>query len=192
MQSQISLISSAIQECVLTYPNQDASLTATQQLNPPYPINPYDTYFASSTPARASSTDQNAVFGIRCPGNPGGAGATRMNHAKIFGGTSGKFLPPPPNLFTDWQYYEGADGVFIYIATTRTDAYIATALDKLNAKYAKCEAEHIDATGGVKNLSSDTIGGAAGVRTCPNGSRCFRYWIIQKATAVNADSGCPD
>ena len=187
--SQVSLITSTIQECVLTYPDQDSSLTTTEQKNPPYPINPKDTYFSSSTPAAASS---NAVVNIRCPGNPGGTGAARKNHAKLFGSTSGKFLPPAPNLMNDWEYYEGADGVFFFLSTSKTDPYIASAFTKLDAKYSKCEADVIDATAGAVNLSSDNIGAAGGVRTCPAGSRCFRYWMVMKSTAVGVDSGCPD
>jgi hypothetical protein len=187
--SQISLISSTIQECVLSYPDQDSSLTATEQKNPPYPINPRDSYFASSTPATAAN---NSALNIRCPGNPGGTGATRKNHAKMFGGNSGKFLPPAPNLFQDWEYYNGADGVFIVTGTNKTDAYLASALAKLDAKYAKCESDVIDATGSAVNLSSDTVGGASGVRQCASGYRCFRYWIVQKPTAVGAETGCPD
>ncbi len=191
LQSQISLISSTIQECVLSYPDQDSELTSTQQKNAPYPINPMDPYYTtqSATPAVATS---NAASGIRCPGNPGGTGPTNQNHAKMFGGSSGKFLPPAPNLFGDWEYYSGADGVFIFISTNKTDSYITSALTKLNAKYSKCEADWQDATSGAVNLSSDTIGGAAAVRKCASGYKCFRYWIIQKATAVNADAGCPD
>ena len=187
MQSQISFISSAVQECVINYPNQDSALTTTQQKNAPYPINPNDPYFASSTPATAANGN---VENIRCPGNPGGAGATSKNHAKIFGGSSGKFLPPPPNLMDAWVYYNGADGVFIYTSTTKTDAYITAALTKLDAKYSPCEADVIDASSAAVNMSTDTTPGASGVRQCASGARCFRFWIIRKPTAVPAVTAC--
>lgn len=190
--SQVSLISSSLQECVLTYPDQDSSLTSTQQKNAPYPIQPADTYFATSTPA---ADPNNGVQYIRCPGNPGGTGLTRKNHARIFGGSSGKFLPPPPNLFTAWEYYNGNDGIFFFTGTSKTDAFIASALTKLDAKYSKCEADVIDATGGAVTLTSDVMPSGGAVRTCPAGSRCFRYWIVQKATPsqqYGKDTGCPD
>lgn len=187
--SQVSLISSSIQECVLSYPDQDSSLTSTQQKNAPYPIQPADTYFSTSTPAAAAN---NNLQNIRCPGNPGGTGLTRKNHALIFGGSSGKFLPPPPNLFTAWEYYNGDDGIFFFTSTNKSDSYITSALTKLNAKYSKCEADVIDATASPVNLSSDTTSGASGVRTCPSGYKCFRYWIIHKTSSVAKEAGCPE
>lgn len=189
LQGQIGLINSAIQECVLNYPNQDSELTATQQKNAPYPINPNDPYYTSQSADPVVAANSNAEF-IRCPGNPGGSGPTNQNHARIFGGTSGKFLPPPPNLFNAWDYYNGADGVFIMISSSKTDAYIGTALTKLDAKYAACEAEYIDATSSTVNLSNDTTPGAGSNRTCPSGNRCFRYWIIRKTTAIPVDATC--
>lgn len=190
MQSQISLVANAIDECVLTYPNQDSELTTTQQKNPPYPINPKDPYFTAQSAVPVVATVQDAS-GIRCPGNPGGSGATNQNHALIFGGSSGKFLPPPPNLMKPWQYYNGADGVFIFTSTDRSDAYLSTALTKLDSKYASCQTEMIDATGGAVTMSSDTVPGDSAAKSCPAGSLCFRYWIIQKSTMLPAVTGCP-
>ena len=190
MQSQISLISNAIDECTLTYPNQDSELTTTQQKNAPYPINPKDPYFTSQSAVPTVATTQDAS-GIRCPGNPGGTGATNQNHALIFGGSSGKFLPPPPNQMTAWQYYNGADGVFIYTSSNRTDAFISNALTKLDAKYSPCQADVIDASSANVNMSTDTVPGDSSVKRCPSGSKCFRYWLIQKSTMVPAVSGCP-
>ncbi|PZP53989.1 MAG: hypothetical protein DI586_10440 [Micavibrio aeruginosavorus] len=187
--SQISLISSTIQECVLTYPDQDSSLTTTEQKNSPYPINPKDAYFSTSTPAASAD---NSVRYIRCPGNPGGTGATRKNHALLFGSSSGRSLPPPPNLFGEWEYYNGADGIFFFTSTSKTDSYIASALTKLDAKYSKCEADIIDATASDVNISSDTTGGATAVRKCLSGNRCFRYWVVHKSTSVAKEAGCPD
>ena len=182
MQSQISLISSAIDECVLTYPNQDAGLTSTQQPNPPYPIRPNDTYFSTSTPGVAASS---LVSFIRCPGNPGGSSSTSKNHALIFGGTSGKFLPPPPNLLGGWAYYTGNDGIFILTGTSMTDSYIKSTFMKLDEKYSPDQADCIDATSGAVSLASDLSGWQ-----CPANNRCFRYWIIRRPTAIPANSNC--
>ena len=185
--NQASLIQSTIQECVLIYPAEDSGLTSTEQNNSPYPINPDDTYFDtnSATPG-SNAQDDNDVADIRCPGNPGGSDAS---HALLFSGSSGKFLPPSPNLFNDWVYYNGADGVFFFIETDKSDPYLETALEKLDEKFAECEADVIDATGGVVNLSSDTVGNASGVRTCPDGSRCFRVWMILQTGTGHGDAG---
>lgn len=188
---QIGLISAALSECVLSHPNQDSELTATEQKNAPYPINPADSYFDTQN-ADPGSDANNNVANIRCPGNPGGDGSNNQDHARIFGGSSGKFMPPHPALFGDWDYYNGADGVAITIASDKTDPYIADALAKLNDKYAQCEAEIIDRRSlGALNITSDTIG-AAGPRQCGAGEICFRYWIILKPTAIHQDSpDCP-
>ncbi len=190
IESQVGFVSSTIQECVLSYADQDSELTVTQQRNTPYPINPRDPYFNAQSATPGSAANNNVEF-IRCPGNPGGSGSTNQNHARMFGSTSGKFLPPPPNLFTPWQYYNGTDGVFVFTSTDKTDAYLQAALARLNDNYSPCEAEAINATGGVVNLSTDTTPGDSGVRTCPAGSRCFRYWIILKAGAAHTEAGCP-
>lgn len=189
--SQIGFVSSAIQECTLAYPNQENGLTTTQQKNAPFPINPKDTYYTTASATPGPAANQN-VEGVRCPGNPGGSAAGKQNHAAIFGATSGKFFPPPPGLFGPWEYYNGADGVYISIATNKTDPFIATALAKLDDRFSECEADVIDATAALVNMSSDTVPGDAGVKTCPSGSRCFRYWLILKpATSLHGDgAGC--
>src|SRR5688572_18111001 len=94
LNSQISFITSAVQECVLSYPQGDNALANTT--NVPFPINPTSTYL--SGPAA-----NNNVANVRCPGNPGNSNV----HSVIFGGSSGKFMPPPPNLFNAWNYYNG-------------------------------------------------------------------------------------
>lgn len=188
---QISFISSAISECVLEHPDQDAGLTTTQQKNAPYPINPVDPYFTAQSATIGSDTD-NTVKNLRCPGNPGGSGSNKQNHARIFGGSSGKFLPPPPALFTDWTYYNGADGIYIMTTTDKTDPFITSSMSKLDAKYSNCEGEVIDRRGqSDKIITSDTTPGDSAARKCPAGSLCFRYWIILKGTAIHGDSSCP-
>jgi hypothetical protein len=107
---------------------------------------------------------------------------TTPNHQAIFANTSGKFLPPPPALFGDWKWYNGTDGVFFWIESTKTDAYIKTAMEKLDTTFAQCEADVINASGGAVDLDSDTT------LSCPSGSSCFRVFIIRNASAVPA---CP-
>lgn len=188
---QVSFITSSISECVLSHPDQDSELTTTEQKNAPYPINPMDPYFDTQSATPASDVDDK-VTNIRCPGNPGGSGPTNQNHARIFGGASGKFLPPAPALFTDWTYYNGADGIYIMTTSSKTDPFISSALTKLDAKYSNCESEVIDRrSAAALSITTDTTPGDSGVRTCAAGSICFRYWVVLKATAIHQDASCP-
>ena len=182
LKSQIAFIRSSIQECVLNYPSGESGLVGSH--NFPYPINPSSTYLTSP-----SANDELA--NIRCPGNPG----IGTDHANIFGGNSGKFLPPIPKLFEKWEYYSGADGVFFYTSTDKTDAFLQTAMQKLDDQFSECETDIIDASGGDIEL----ISAAAGDPICPDGSTCFRLWVITQGSAVyNGDTdgeelaaGCP-
>lgn len=188
---QISFISSAISECILSHPDQDSELTTTEQKNAPYPINPKDPYFTSQASTILSDPDNSAKY-IRCPGNPGGSSVVNQNHARIFGGSSGKFIPPAPAMFEDWTYYNGADGIYLMLATNKTDPFITSSMEKLDAKYSECETEVIDRRSlGALSITSDTTPGDGGVRTCAAGYLCFRYWISLKATAIHQDAGCP-
>ena len=174
LKSQINLIRSSVQECVLTYPEGDAGPDGNTGLRSPvtpnysYPINPSSAYFtAPATPAA-----DDGVENIRCPGNPGNS----KLHASIFGGTSGKFLPPAPSLFQNWTYYSGVDGVFFFISTNKTDPYLAAALEKLDDQFSECEADIINnsAGSGGMDLTTDGTTGPA----CPASSRCLRVWMI--------------
>ncbi len=167
--SQANFVLSAIQECTLTYPAGDSGLSGS--INIPYPINPDSVYLLNPT-----STNNNDVSYLRCPGNPGASN----NHAKIFGGTSGKFMPPPPKLFENWQYYNGADGVFFYTRTAMTDSFLATALAKLDEQFSECEADVIK---GAYNMT--TLGGSG--PACPANNLCFRVWLITRASARYQD-----
>ena len=186
LKSQIEFLRSSIQECVLSYPAGDRGPNGNDGLqgttNTPYPINPTSTYLAS--PAA-----NNEIQNIKCPGNPGNS----TDHANVFGGTSGKFAPPPPDLFEAWEYYNGSDGVFFFNKTDKTDAFLQTAMTKLDDNYSECQADVIDATAADVELTS-----AAGVSDpkCLSGNSCFRLWmIIQPSAVYNGDtdgeeSGC--
>ncbi len=171
LNSQINFIRSAIEECVLTYPGGDSvAIGASAQVNNPYPIQPDEPFFTAQAVTPGSSGD-NLVKDIRCPGNPG----DDADHELIFLGTSGKFLPPAPNYFNDWQYYNGAGGVFFWTETSFSDAFISTAMQKVADQYNECESDIIDATGGVVDIASE----GAGVRdvNCANGATCLRIWM---------------
>ena len=188
LQGQIDSIRSAIQECVLLYPNGDATINTAPAGSDPnpyvkYPINPDSTHFTSATPARAGNRQ---VRNMRCPGNP--TTANPYDHAVIFSGGSGKFLGPPPDLFDEWQIYNGEDGVFFWTETDKTDAFITAALQKLDEKFSECEADLIDtsdAPAGAKDLDSNSL------LTCPANHLCFRVWVIQN-TATNVFNGDAD
>jgi len=185
LNTQINFIRSAIQECVLTYPQGDTTMppdpvgssTGSQPVRP-YPLVPFNSYLASPTAGTTLLQD------IRCPGNPGNSN----NHAKIFSGASGKFLPRPPRGFGDWAYHNDTDGVFFWIATARTDAYIDTAFQKLDAQFTKCETQYIDATSGVVLLRSD----ADPNWRCLLGARCFVVRMVTTGTTIYpGEVGCP-
>ncbi|MGB0719342.1 MAG: hypothetical protein ACPGRX_02655, partial [Bdellovibrionales bacterium] len=162
---QVDTIRSAIQECVLLYPQGDSTISETGY-NKPYPLNPDSTHLPTSGGYRASDKE---LSNIRCPGDNDGSAD---QHAAIFSGKSGKFLPPPPDLFEDWQYYNGPDGVFFWTETSKSDAFIASAMAKLDEKYGDCESDIIDASSGAEDLDN------AGTVECTSGSLCFRYWMI--------------
>jgi type II secretory pathway pseudopilin PulG len=187
LNSQIGFIRSAIQECVLTYPEGADDLAGTS--NVPYPINPDSAYF---TAPAAPAANRN-VSNIRCPGNDQGH---VKSHGAVFAGNSGKFLPPAPKLFNDWVYYNGVDGVFFYTSTNKTDAFLTTALTKLDDQYSECEADVINnsASGSTLDITS---AGASGPN-CAANSYCFRVWVIAQTsniypgdTPVADEAACP-
>lgn len=166
--SQADFIRSAIQECAVLYPGGDADTLPPNpvfQHNNPFPLDPRATYL--TTPVAAG--DAPLVRDIRCPGNPGDG---NPNHQAIFSGKSGKFLPPPPGMFDEWEWYNGPDGVFFWTKTTNTDAYINTALTKLNEQFGDCEADLIHTAGTPFNMDG------AGDVECPANAYCFRVWMI--------------
>ena len=182
VQGQIDVIRAAIQECVLIYPNGDDTI-AIAGYNKPYPLQPDSTHLDAAY--RAALGNKN-VSEIRCPGNNDGAAD---EHLPVFSGGAGKFLPPPPDLFDPWQYYNGVDGVFYWIETDKTDAFVTSALQKLDAKFSTCEADVTVAGGTAENLDSATTTGI----DCPANHTCFRVWMKSNAATqalVNVDTGC--
>lgn len=170
LKAQADFIRTAIQECILIYPGGDQSTPGKVLGNHPYPVNPSSTYLTD----QASS---DAVRHVRCPGNPG----TSTDHSAIFGVKTGKALPPPPNLFEDWHYYNGKDGVFYYTRTAKSDAFLKTALERLDEEFSECEADIIDASAAAVAMTS-----VSGGITCPNKNLCFRVWMIARSSAEDA------
>jgi type II secretory pathway pseudopilin PulG len=178
LKSQANLILSTIDECILVYPQGDsalAGLTVVGQHSPksPYPLMPNNNYLASPL---SSSLAKD----VRCPGNPGNSN----DHKPIFGGTSGRFLPPAPKLVQDWQYYNHDDGVMIYTVSDKTDAYIEAAFKEVDESYSACQAQYIDARAGDVTFAYG--------RTCWAGTQCLRIWISPTASATyNGEANCP-
>lgn len=195
LQSQVEFIRSSVQECVAMHFKGDATIDNGPTGTDPgatkrFPINPNSNHYTTAT---VGPSGDRLVSKLRCPGNPGdqmgetvASPGNAVNHELIFNAAAGKFLPPPPDLFEDWQWYNGDDGVFFWIQTNKSDAFIQTALEKLDAKYAECEADVIDARTAAKALDS------AGVPLdCPNTYTCFRLWITAN-TATNVYNGDTD
>jgi len=190
---QINTIRSAIQECVLSYPDGDTTIDTSGSGTDVdavrrYPIKPNSTHF---TGADLGPTSGRLVSDLRCPGDQDGADPN--DHDMIFGGASGKFLPPPPDLFDPWQYYNGTDGVYFWTETDKSDAYILSALEKIDEVFSECEADVV--TGGVSGVDLDSASTAE--TTCPANHVCFRVRMTTTASAeYNGDtdldeSGCP-
>ncbi|MGZ9109085.1 MAG: hypothetical protein ACXW4B_09725 [Micavibrio sp.] len=193
LESQIEFIRTNVQECVVLHSGGDSGIDHTTGAPPlaysigankAFPLDP------RSTRLTTPSTEPNAlVRELRCPGNPGDDPVTQTpnpNHQPIFAGSSGKFMPPPPALFGEWQWYNGLDGVFFWIASDNTDAYITTALDKLDDQFGECEADVITAGGSAVALDN-----AADV-LCPANSTCFRLWMItHTASTIDPDPSEP-
>lgn len=195
MQGHVDTIRSAIQECVLSYPRGDVCINngtptycTTSSITDPgarrnYPLNPNSAHFTNATPGPSGD---RLVTNLRCPGDNGGNNADHDDHDAIFGGSTGKFLPPPPDLFDPWQYYNGTDGVYFWTETDKTDAFILSALEKLDDNFSECEADVIDASGGAVALDS----AATPLTQCPSGHVCFRVRLItnEPDAEYNGDS----
>lgn len=188
VQGQVDIIRSAVQECVLSYPEGDGAIDTTGGGTDPgardnYPINPDSDHYIGSTDGQSGD---RLVRNLRCPGNNTGVQAN--DHELLFGGMSGKYLQPAPDLFSDWQYYNGTDGIYFWTETSKSDAFLNTALTKLDDKFSECEADVIDATAAAVNM--DSAGPPADTQ-CPSGSLCFRVWLIAN-TATNVYAGDTD
>lgn len=179
LSSQIRVIRSAIQDCVLRFPQGDQADIAQANYNDPYPLNPTSNEF--STPAGNDNVEH-----LRCPGTSGAAG--NDDYRQIFTGSGefSGFLPSAPDLMSDWTYFNGdatiqglqLDGVFIQINSTRSDPFIAEAMEKVDNLMASCEVDYLVGTGS---------------NSCPNNTQCLRYWIIRgpNTAATGGPNACP-
>ncbi len=170
---QLNMIKSAIQDCILQYPEGERDYTP-PAAHSPFPLDADDTHQISPAP-----NGNKLASAIRCPGNPGDS----ANYQPLFGGASNRFLSATPEVLDDWVYRNGTNmsvdgdtvnGVYFLIKSNKTDPYIAEAFQKLDQKYTQCEVDYIDST------SSSAAG-------CPSGYKCLRVWMKR----VSSSTACP-
>ena len=106
LQGQVDTLRSAVQECLLTYPAGDSTIDNSgsgtdEGANKRYPIKPNSTHYDGPPAAAIGKTAGRLASDIRCPGDQNGANPN--DHDLIFGGSSGKYFPPPPDLFDPWS-----------------------------------------------------------------------------------------
>ena len=180
--SQADFIRTNVQECVVLYGGGDSGIDhKTTGDNPGankrFPLDPRSTYLTDP-----STESEALVKELRCPGNPGDSPVPpytpNPDHEPIFSGNSGKFMPPPPALFGEWQWYNGLDGVFFWISSNKTDAYIESALEKLDEQFGHCEADVV-----ISGTTATDLTNAGDVK-CPANSACFIMWMITNKTAA--------
>jgi hypothetical protein len=175
LNSQSRVIRSGIQDCILRYPQGDDAITETGYIDP-YPLMP------SSDDAQYTSYDSgttNFMVDIRCPG---------AGYTKVFGESLSGFLPPKPNLLSQWRYFnydtpsrQGLpfEGVFFEITSDKSDPFIGESMAKVDTLYSACEVDY-------------TIGD--GTNGCFDGHQCLRFWIIRRSGGPTADGSpneCP-
>ncbi len=187
VEAQVNMIRSALQECVLAYPKGDQGITASGDepgADDRFPIKASSDYYSGST---LGAETGRFVRDLRCPGNNNGPNPN--DHAPIFTGASGKFMPPPPDLFTDWEYYNGTDGVFFWTSTDKSDSFLESALEKLDDKFAECEADVIVSGGSATDLDSTAESGVE----CAANHTCFRIYLLAQDSAAgpHQDTDCP-
>lgn len=170
LNGQVQMVRASIQDCILQYPEGDSAINvAGYHAN--YPLEPDSTYFPTSPAIRAA--DKN-VAGLRCPGNNPG-GVNQSHHELIFGGSTGRFMPAVPALFGPWTYRNTTNttidgvaftGVFFQITTTNSDAYLAEAMQKVDAQFTQCEADYVEGDGS---------------NGCAASTKCLRIWVKRVA-----------
>lgn len=169
--AQVNMIRSAVQQCIMEYPeggegasggfsyadlNHDGVINATDNPNLPYPINPSSALNPFARAALAAAADDSVKY-LTCVGAP-------ATNARLFQGTSnqGRFLPPPPNGFTEWTYFNDANGVYIQTVAPNNSGAI-DALGRLRNKFNTCQAE---------------------INFASCGTRCFTAWLLRITAAA--------
>lgn len=182
LNGQAQMIRSAIQDCILQWPKGDGTIPSGHNggYHANYPLEPDSTHLPTSPAFRATAGDKSVAL-LRCPGSNPGNHPDVLNdplnaqHAPIFGGATGRFMPAVPALFGSWTYRNGTNltvngqtvtGVYFQITTTNTDAYLAEAMQKVDAQFTACEADYIDGNGS---------------NGCAASTKCLRIWVKRVA-----------
>ena len=189
--SQSRLVRSAIQDCILRFPEGDGADISEVGYIDPYPLNPASTEFTTSA-------TNNNVSGLACPGTGVSGNGDVDDHTALFSG-SGEFssyLPSPPDLMEDWTYFNGNatggsqiygmdfNGIFFQIQSDKSDPFIGESMQKVDELMAACEVDH--------QIGDGTNG-------CENNHQCLRFWIIRNgstgptgaASTTNGQNPCP-
>lgn len=186
LNSQARLVRSAIQDCVLRFPEGDSAIAETGYIDP-YPLNP-DSSDAVYT--EFDVTNKN-VSELRCPA---------ASYDQLFSGAGefSSYLPPSPDLMEPWTYFNGSiaasgtvapnygmafDGVYFQIQSDKSDPFIGESFQKIDELMSTCEVDH--------QVGDGTNG-------CEDGHQCLRFWIIRRgggptgsADDTNGQNPCP-
>jgi len=190
--SQARVIRSAIQDCILRFPQGDSADISETGYVTPYPLNPTSSEFSSP------SVTGDLVSLLQCPGTGAQNNSNVDDHDPLFsgGGQFSTFLPTTPDLMEDWIYFNGHatggsqifsmdfQGVFFEIRSDKSDPFIGESMQKIDESMAACEVDH--------QVGNGTNG-------CENNHQCLRYWIIRTgstgptgtANATNGQNPCP-
>ncbi|NBU58511.1 MAG: hypothetical protein EBS23_01790 [Betaproteobacteria bacterium] len=173
LNGQAHMIGAAIQDCILRYPEGDATVSPALNggYHAPYPLEPDSMHLPEAI--RAADKD---LARLRCPGKPI-TGQNAAYHAPMFGGSAARFEPVPPALFGPWTYRNGTGlmdegeltaGVYFRIGTGSSDPYLGEALRKVDEQFAGCESDYLEGDG---------------TNGCAVGHRCLRIWVKRVAPA---------
>ena len=147
---QANTIRSAVQQCVMEFPqgggdmNADGVIDTNDNWNNPYPLNPGNVLVAkqiagctttSSAAGCVNAAGNDYARNLTCVGAP-------IGQVNMFQGTSnaGLLLPPPPSGFPEWTYFNNTDGVYLR-TTAPADAASVNAINRLMTKFATCQAD---------------------------------------------------
>ncbi|MBI3441465.1 MAG: hypothetical protein HY052_06650, partial [Proteobacteria bacterium] len=149
---QSNLIRTAVQQCIMEYPeggagspdggthsyadlNRDGVIDSNDNPNLPYPLNPSSALNPDAVAGIAATVGTDYARDLSCVGAPASA-------ALMFKGASnqGRFLPPPPNGFSEWTYANNANGVYIKTVAPNDPAAL-DALHRIRNKFNTCQAE---------------------------------------------------
>lgn len=171
LQTDIKTIQQAFSECAQSYRtavdvNNDGTINATDNPNPPFPL-----YCADGTCALTGMTSGGAGTAIANSGCPGAPDGQRV----IFNANAGNNFKTLSDTatYTTQYFTDATEGSYIRISRASSDPVWSEAIARLNNKYSKCSAAAVTAAA-----------------PCDNG--CFYLWTVRLATStLGGEVGCP-